>query len=119
MFLFCSTVIEPGPARQSRGSEEVIVAGDTPDETEASADEQRLAAMPGEPRRLFLMPPDEVAQHIAIALAVITPPIQFGRGRKLPDQGDRDRREAAKAIVKHSELCGIRWYIRQPSILQG
>jgi hypothetical protein len=33
----------------------------------------------------------EVAQHIAIALAVLKPPIQIGHGRKLPNQSDRDR----------------------------
>jgi hypothetical protein len=113
MFRFCSTLIELGRARQSRASPEVIVDEDTPDETASAADRARPAA-PGAPRKLFPMSSNEVAQHIAIALAVIRPPIQIGRGRKLPDQSDRDRREAAKAIVEHAERCGIKWFIRQP-----
>jgi hypothetical protein len=60
------------------------------------------------------MAPDEVAQHLMIALSVIRPPIQIGRGQKLPDQSDRDRREAAKAMVDHAERCGIKWFIREP-----
>ena len=85
---------------------------DTPDETASAADRAHPAA-PGALRKLFPMSAEDVALHISVALAVIRPPIQIGRGRKLPDQSDRDRLEAAKAIVEHAERCGIKWFIRQ------
>jgi hypothetical protein len=87
---------------------------DTPGETASAVPGARPVAAPGAPRKLFPMSPDEVAHQIAVALAVIRPPIQIGRGRKLPDQSDGERREAAKMIVAHSERCGIKWFIRQP-----
>jgi len=96
------------------------VDDDTPDETASAVAGARPAAAPGAPRKLFPMSSDEVAQHLAIALPVIRPPIQIGRGRKLPDQSDRDRREAAKMIVEHAKRCGIKWssflfiILRQP-----
>jgi hypothetical protein len=65
------------------------------------------------------MSSEEVARHISIALAVIKPPIQIGRGPKLPDQSDRDRHEATKSIVEHAERCGIKWFIRQPGPPHG
>jgi hypothetical protein len=41
-------------------------------------------------------------------LSLIKPAIQFGRARKLPDQSDNERRDAAKLIVEHSARSGIK-----------
>jgi hypothetical protein len=37
---------------------------------------------------MIAMSREEVARDLAIALAVVTPPIQFGRGRRRPDESD-------------------------------
>ncbi len=50
---------------------------------------------------------EEVARDIAIALAVIRPPVQIGRGRKLPHEADEQRQKAAALIVEHFERRGI------------
>jgi hypothetical protein len=52
---------------------------------------------------MLVMSRDEVTRDIAIALAVMAPPVQFGRGRKLPLEGDRERHRAAELIVEHFE----------------
>ena len=62
----------------------------------------------GEP--MVAMTQEEVIRDIAVTLAVITPPIQFGRGRKLPHEGDADRAHAAKLIVEHFERRGVCWF---------
>jgi hypothetical protein len=62
----------------------------------------------GEP--MIAMSREEVARDLAIALAVMTPPIQFGRGRRRPDESDADRARAAELIVKHFERCGVCWF---------
>jgi hypothetical protein len=61
------------------------------------------------------MNPEEVATDITIVLAVIMPPIQFGRGRKLPRESDRDRRDAARLIVDHFVRIGVKWFRRPPA----
>jgi len=50
---------------------------------------------------------EQVARDLAIALAVVTPPIQFGRGRRCRDQSDVDRARAAELIVKRFERSGV------------
>jgi hypothetical protein len=62
----------------------------------------------GEP--MIAMSREEVARDLVIALAVVTPPIQFGRGRRLPGQSDADRARAAELIVKYFERCGVFWF---------
>jgi hypothetical protein len=56
------------------------------------------------------VPREKLVSDISIALAVIRPPIQVGRGRKLPSQSERDRQWAAEMIVGHFERQGVRWF---------
>jgi len=61
-----------------------------------------MSAVPcivGEP--MVAMSREEIARDIAIG--VITPPIQFGRGRQLPIESDAARQHAAELIVAHFE----------------
>jgi hypothetical protein len=66
----------------------------------------------GEP--MIAMSREEVARDIAIALAVIRPPIQVGRGRRLPGEADAERRQAAALIVEHFERRGVCWFRPAP-----
>lgn len=63
---------------------------------------------------LILMTREEIIHHVSIALAVLRPPVQIGRGRKLPDESDRDRRMAAALLAEHFEMSGFRMYRGQP-----
>lgn len=55
--------------------------------------------------------PDEILERdLAIALKVIRPRIQIGGGKKLPDQADRDAAQAAKLLVEHMRLSGVRCF---------
>ncbi len=60
---------------------------------------------------------EEVARDIAIALAVIRPPIQVGRGRRLPAEADEQRRQVAALIAEHFERRGVRWF--RPALESG
>jgi hypothetical protein len=62
----------------------------------------------GEP--MIAMSREEVALDITIALAVIEPPIQVGRGRKLPHEADEQRKRVAAAIVEHFERRHVCWF---------
>ena len=64
---------------------------------------------------LIPMADEEVARDIVIALAVIAPPIQVGRGKKRADESDRDRHRAAALLVEHFKRVGIRWLRKPPS----
>ncbi|HWE76110.1 MAG TPA: hypothetical protein VG328_23315 [Stellaceae bacterium] len=57
----------------------------------------------------------EIEQTLTIGMAVIHPPIQVGRGRKLPSESDEDRKKAAQLIREHLELCGIKWFRSPPA----
>jgi hypothetical protein len=59
----------------------------------------------GEP--MIAMSVEEVARDLAIALAVIRPPIQVGRGRRQPGEADDERRRVAALIVQHFERRGV------------
>jgi len=71
----------------------------------------------GEP--MIAMSREEVARDIAIALAVLHPPVQFGRGRKLPHEADEARRRAAALIVEHFEKRGVCWFRPVPTAGHG
>jgi hypothetical protein len=66
----------------------------------------------GEP--MIAMSREEVARDLAIALAVIRPPIQVGRGRRLPGEADDERQRAAALIVEHFERRGVCWFRPAP-----
>jgi hypothetical protein len=66
----------------------------------------------GEP--MVAMSREEVARDIAVALAVIRPPIQVGRGRRLPHEADRQRQMAAAAIVEYFERRHVHWFRPAP-----
>ncbi|HYM32190.1 MAG TPA: hypothetical protein VEU47_12875 [Candidatus Cybelea sp.] len=57
----------------------------------------------------------DVERDIAIAIAVIDPPVQFGRGRMLPGQQDEQRRMAARLIAERLMLMGFRWFRKPPA----
>lgn len=63
---------------------------------------------------MIAMSREEVARDIAIALAVIRPPIQAGRGRKLPGEADEERRRVATLIVEHFEPRRVCWFRPAP-----
>ena len=63
-----------------------------------------------DPANLIAMSREEAVSLLFIALAVIRPPIQVGRGKKLPHESDRDRRMAAELIVRHCDLSGVRLF---------
>lgn len=65
-------------------------------------------------RNLIPMTRDEAISALFIALAVIHPPIQIGRGKKLPQDSERDRRMAAELIVQHYDLSGVRLFRKPP-----
>ena len=64
---------------------------------------------------MLCMSREEVARDIAIALAVIRPPVQIGRGRQLPHESDEQRHRAAALIVEHFERQGICWFRPVPA----
>jgi hypothetical protein len=68
---------------------------------------------------MIAMSREEVARDIAIALAVIRPPIQAGRGRRLPGEGDDERRRVAALIVEHFERRGVCWFTPVPGRPHG
>jgi hypothetical protein len=59
---------------------------------------------------MIAMSREEVERDIAIALAVISPPIQVGRRLRLPHEADAERRKAATIIVEHFEHHGVCWF---------
>jgi hypothetical protein len=67
----------------------------------------------GEP--MIAMSREEVVRDIAIALAVIRPPVQVGRGRRLPGETDEERRKVAALIVQHFEHRGLCWFRPPPT----
>lgn len=67
-----------------------------------------------DPANLIRMTRDEAITALFIALAVIHPPIQIGRGKKLPHESERDRLYAAELIVQHYDLSGVRLFRRPP-----
>ena len=71
----------------------------------------------GEP--MVAMSREEVARDIAIALAVLHPRVQFGRGRKLAHEADGERHKAAALIVEHFERRGVRWFRPAPARAQS
>jgi hypothetical protein len=50
---------------------------------------------------------EEVTRDIAIALAVMVPPVQIGRGRK-------ERHRAGELIAEHFERKGVCWFRPAP-----
>lgn len=75
------------------------------------------AALPE--RKLIRMSAEEIATTVAIAFSVVHPPIQIGRGRKLPHQSDRDRQYAAELIVARCQGYGIEWFRPEPPPLHN
>jgi hypothetical protein len=71
----------------------------------------------GEP--MIAMSREEVARDIAIALAVVRPPVQVGRGRRLPGDADAERRRVAALIVEHFERRGVCWFRPAPGALHS
>jgi hypothetical protein len=59
---------------------------------------------------MIAMSREKVARDIAIAFVVIHPPVQVGRGRRLPGEADNERRRAAALIVEHFERRGVCWF---------
>jgi hypothetical protein len=66
----------------------------------------------GEP--MIAMSREEVARDIAVALAVIRPPVQVGRGRRQPHEADKQRQMAAAAIVEYFERRHVSWFRPAP-----
>lgn len=68
---------------------------------------------------LIPMTREEAVTAQFIALAVIRPPVQIGRGKKLPQDSERDRRMAAELIVQHYDLSGVRLFRKSPAEPHG
>jgi hypothetical protein len=49
----------------------------------------------------------------------VHPPIQIGRGKKLPHESDRDRRYASELIVQRCQGYGIEWFRQEPPPLHN
>jgi hypothetical protein len=62
----------------------------------------------GEP--MVAMTREEIVRDISIALAVMSPAVQFGHGRKLPHEGDAERHWAAELIVEYFERRRVSWF---------
>jgi hypothetical protein len=64
---------------------------------------------------MIAMSREDVLRDIAIAFAVICPPIQVGRGRWRPGEDDEERRKVAALIVEHFERQGgVTWFRPAP-----
>lgn len=58
---------------------------------------------------------DEIARDIALALAVLRPPVQIGHRRKRPGEADVERQAIATMLVRHFERSGVMWFRRAPA----
>ncbi len=67
-----------------------------------------------DPAALIRVSQDELILCVAIALKVLRPPVQIGRGRKLPHESDRDCRVAAELLARHFEQIGFRIFRTPP-----
>lgn len=83
-----------------------------PDERARANGTARSAEPEGE---LLPMTREEVATAVSIAISVVRPLIQFGRGKRLPHQSDDDRKRAALLVVEHCERSGVRWFRQAPA----
>lgn len=72
-----------------------------------------------DPTSLMPMTREEIVHHVTIALKVLRPPVQFGRGRRLPHESDRDCRAAAERLAEHFEMSNIRIFKRPPLPAHG
>lgn len=66
------------------------------------------------PENLIPVTAEELRLHLAIALKVIRPRIQFGQGRKLPHQSDAAANGAADALVEHFATSGWQVFRKPP-----
>lgn len=74
------------------------------------------AATDNQPSELTPIPDEILKRDLAIALKVIRPRVQIGAGKRLPDQADADAATAAKLLVEHLRMSGVRCFQMAPRL---